>query len=400
MTTVLSGARILVADDQPDVARTFCNPLGGAGAQIKHVPDGLTAWQTIQEYPFDLLLVDMKMPPDKWGGLWLLEQLAQARTHIPILVLSGEGGRAQVIKAMNLGAAGWIDKELAGQDLQPACTQLLDRADAAALQNAADQLSTPLANRFARYLRATSLDSQVRAGHLAVEAILRFAACIGLAASPPRAIPGLALSKLYRPSMGTWRDIAFALDRQRDAHPAAKRLVRALAPDTPARTAVSALVTLRNDIVHDRATAKPTDRDAVGAVLRRFAHRMTTVLDLGLGIATSMRFDGTAYALDTLLLRGTGAPQPASHYVDRAVIDGTVLLLNDADPPVSLAPMFASTTSPDGVVFCVQFDGIADDAGPDTDPAVRYAAVNGEDSEAPISLAGTWAAARQWATSA
>ena len=210
----------------------------------------------------------MKMPPEEWGGLWLLEQLANTRTRIPVLVLSGEGAKPQVIKAMRLGAADWVDKDSAAEQLHPACAKLLTEASASALQNAAEQLPTPLAYRFARYLRATTTDTQVSEGLHTIEAILRFASCIGMAASQPRPIPGLALSKLRRPSMGTWRDIAFALGRQAETNATAKRTVQALAPDTPSRTTVDALVKLRNDIFHGRAAPKNSDRDTIDWLLR------------------------------------------------------------------------------------------------------------------------------------
>lgn len=256
MIATLSGTRILVADDQPDAARTFCSPLRAAGAKIQHVSDGHAAWDAIGSQPFDLALVDMKMPPEEWGGLWLLEQLANTRIRLPVLVLSGEGGKLEVIKAMRLGAADWVDKDSAAEQLHPACAKLLAEANAAALQNAAEQLPTPIAYRFARYLRATTTETQVSEGLHTIEAILRLAACIGMAASRPCPIPGLALSKLYRPSMGTWRDIAFALGRQAQTNTTAKRIVQALAPDTPSRTTVDALIKLRNDIFHGRTAPK------------------------------------------------------------------------------------------------------------------------------------------------
>ncbi|WP_329281880.1 response regulator [Streptomyces sp. NBC_01451] len=400
MITTLSGTRILVADDQPDVARTFCSSLRAAGAKIQHVADGQAAWDAICSQPFDLMLVDMKMPPEEWGGLWLLEQLANAQNHIPVLVLSGEGGKPQVIKAMRLGAADWVDKDSAAEQLHPACTKLLTEANAAALQNAAEQLPTPLAYRFARYLRATTTDTQVSEGLHTIEAILRFASCIGMAASRPHPIPGLAMSKLHRPSMGTWRDIAFSLGRQAETNATAKRTVQALAPDTPSRTTVDALVKLRNDIFHGRATPKNSDRDTIDWLLRCFAHRATTTLRLGLTVATSMRFDGAAYTVDTLLVRGTATPQPATHHVDRPIVDGTILLVDETDSFPDLTPLFASVTSPAGEVRCVQFDGILDRTDSDGHPVVKYASGDGRDGELlNLPAAITWPAAHQWTTS-
>ena len=100
----LSGARILVADDQPDVARTLTSPLRAGGALLRFVGDGQQAMEAIRAGGIDLLIADMKMPPNEWGGLWLLEQLQQHQIEIPTLVLSGEGQQRQTIQAMRFGA--------------------------------------------------------------------------------------------------------------------------------------------------------------------------------------------------------------------------------------------------------------------------------------------------------
>jgi CheY-like chemotaxis protein len=96
----LRGARILVADDQLDVARTLTEPLRAAGATLRFVSDGMEALDSIRAGGHDLLIADMKMPPHDWGGLWLLEQLKQRRYGIPCLVLTGEGQQRQTIEAM------------------------------------------------------------------------------------------------------------------------------------------------------------------------------------------------------------------------------------------------------------------------------------------------------------
>ena len=62
-------ARILVADDQRDVATTLTAGLRDAGAFLSYVTDGEEALQRVAAGGFDLVLLDMKMPPGDWGGL-------------------------------------------------------------------------------------------------------------------------------------------------------------------------------------------------------------------------------------------------------------------------------------------------------------------------------------------
>jgi CheY-like chemotaxis protein len=93
-----------VADDQSDVARTLCRPLHNAGARLRFVDNGRAALEQIATRPTDLVLVDMKMPPDEWGGLWLLQELQNGSWAVPAIALSGEGSKSQVIQALRLGA--------------------------------------------------------------------------------------------------------------------------------------------------------------------------------------------------------------------------------------------------------------------------------------------------------
>ncbi|MFD0501571.1 response regulator [Streptomyces rhizosphaericus] len=143
MTDQVTGARILVADDQTDVARTLCSPLHKAGAQLRFVPDGQTALAEIATRSIDLIIVDMKMPPEEWGGLWLLRRLSLDGWRIPTLVLSGEGSKQQVIEAMRLGSADWIDKDAAGEELLGRCTHILRDRLEQSLQLASTHLPTP-----------------------------------------------------------------------------------------------------------------------------------------------------------------------------------------------------------------------------------------------------------------
>lgn len=75
--------RVLVIDDQQDVAKTLTAPLTRAGMTLEFAADGEDGLERNVFGDFDLLVVDMKMPPGEWGGLWLLEQLKRIQDHNP-----------------------------------------------------------------------------------------------------------------------------------------------------------------------------------------------------------------------------------------------------------------------------------------------------------------------------
>ena len=108
---------ILWADDQIDVAQTLSG-LIDVSVAFDFVPDAEEALEKIHQSSYNLLIIDLKMPPDDWGGLWLLERLKEDSLKIPpILVLSGEGAQKETIKAMRLGAKDYVLKDEASTEL-------------------------------------------------------------------------------------------------------------------------------------------------------------------------------------------------------------------------------------------------------------------------------------------
>src|ERR1044071_7072964 len=99
----MTRIRVLWADDQTDVAATLAGLLPPE-AHVTHVSDGSAAVDELAVRSYDVLIVDLAMPPGDWGGLWLLEQLASRGVVVPAIVLSGEGSQIETIKAMRLGA--------------------------------------------------------------------------------------------------------------------------------------------------------------------------------------------------------------------------------------------------------------------------------------------------------
>lgn len=168
----LGQFRILVADDQLDVARTLCQDLQARGAFLTYVPDGLEAYARVEAEPYDLVIADMKMPPEEWGGLWLLKELRDRGWRFPVIVLSGEGTKRQTIEALRNGAVDWIDKSTAGQELEERVSALLRGVFDAGLETASANLPTPLAQRLDAYSRQVGTEWQAIEGLRALEAIL------------------------------------------------------------------------------------------------------------------------------------------------------------------------------------------------------------------------------------
>ncbi|WP_078883273.1 MULTISPECIES: response regulator transcription factor [unclassified Streptomyces] len=397
MTDEMTGMRILVADDQIDVARTLCGPLRKAGAQLRFVPDGQAALAEAAARPFDLIIVDMKMPPEEWGGLWLLRQLILGGWKIPTLVLSGEGSKQQVIEALRLGSTDWIDKDAAGEELLGRCARIMRDSLEQSLQLASALLPSPLASRFARYARTIDPDKQVSEGLHTLEAVLRFAAALGLSNPTPAPLRGVTRERLGQPSMGTWFTLCTDLSKTPNGCSAFMEILSWIIPERADRQQVQDLIELRNDIAHGRVTATLAHRDSLDLILRRFAHRAASCWRSSLAVPTSMTYDGSTYPHSAIAFTGIGKPTPEIVSLERPQVTGEVMLFSEQSAPVKLFPWFvAQKEEHSGVLRIFQFDGLQRAKG-GSDSLLRYCKVDdGEDMKPADHPGATWQSLAPW----
>lgn len=121
----MNPVRILWADDQSEVQSTLATLLSGVSREIVHVRDGASAIEKLAGSAFDILLLDLKMPPNEWGGLWLLREMRRLNLHVPTVVLSGEGTQTETIKALREGACDYVTKDRAETELLQRLTEVL-----------------------------------------------------------------------------------------------------------------------------------------------------------------------------------------------------------------------------------------------------------------------------------
>lgn len=104
----------LWADDQPELLIEVRSRLGARGFEIASVETGADAAAYIESHFPALLIVDIRMPPGNDGGLWLVEYVRQVmRSGLATIVLSGNGTRLEVAKALQLGANYFVEKDAA-----------------------------------------------------------------------------------------------------------------------------------------------------------------------------------------------------------------------------------------------------------------------------------------------
>lgn len=117
--------RVLIADDHPLVRRGLRDLLLDhfPAAEIVEAGDAREALTAIAEGSWQLALIDLNLPGR--GGLDLLRDLKHLRSEIPLLVVSGHTEEEFALRALKLGAAGYVSKQSAPDVLVGAVKKVL-----------------------------------------------------------------------------------------------------------------------------------------------------------------------------------------------------------------------------------------------------------------------------------
>lgn len=111
--------RILIVDDEPDIALILKLQLEDAGYETVTARDGVEALEAIRE-EFSLILLDIKMP--RMDGLEVLERIDPAESAV--VMMTAHGSEDIAVDAMRKGALDYISKPFSSDDM----LQKVDRA--------------------------------------------------------------------------------------------------------------------------------------------------------------------------------------------------------------------------------------------------------------------------------
>ena len=117
MTEQGQGHKILIADDESEVVDLVRMVLEMEGYEIVSAADGTQALATIKAHAPDLVLLDVRMP--KMTGYEACAKLKKDpnTNDIPIVFLSAKGQDTEIKRGIELGAAEYILKPFAPDEL-------------------------------------------------------------------------------------------------------------------------------------------------------------------------------------------------------------------------------------------------------------------------------------------
>jgi two-component system chemotaxis response regulator CheY len=118
---------VLIVDDSAAIRKILQRMLGQAGLTLGKVfeaGDGLEALEKLKTQPVNLILSDINMP--NMDGIQLLTELKSKAEfkHVPVIMITTEGGEAKVMEAVQLGAAGYVRKPFTADQIKEKLTNL------------------------------------------------------------------------------------------------------------------------------------------------------------------------------------------------------------------------------------------------------------------------------------
>ncbi len=125
---VSKGVRILVVDDFSTMRRIIRALLADLGyTDVHEAADGKAALALLESQPFDFMITDCNMPG--MTGLALLKAVrAEPKTRtLPVLMVTAEGKRDQILESAALGISGYIVKPFTAETLKDRMESILQR---------------------------------------------------------------------------------------------------------------------------------------------------------------------------------------------------------------------------------------------------------------------------------
>jgi len=134
----MSGERILIVEDDPNILRGLDLNLAMEGYKVRTAADGEEGLLIARTERPDLLIVDVMLP--RLGGLELVRELRKEDPDMPILILSAKGQEADKVAGLALGADDYVVKPFGLRELLARIGAALRRRRATGATGPARQL--------------------------------------------------------------------------------------------------------------------------------------------------------------------------------------------------------------------------------------------------------------------
>jgi DNA-binding response OmpR family regulator len=118
--------RILLVEDNPDLAQRLAEGLRGAGFAVDHAANGETGYRLGHSENFDAIILDLGLPDVQ--GVTVLNRWRQAGREVPVLILTARGSWTEKVEGLNAGADDYITKPCHIQEIAARLRALIRRS--------------------------------------------------------------------------------------------------------------------------------------------------------------------------------------------------------------------------------------------------------------------------------
>jgi DNA-binding response OmpR family regulator len=123
--------KILVVDNDELTAKSLDRILSSQNYTVETVNDGQTAWELVEVFPYDLLVLDATLP--RLDGISLCRQIRTGGKTLPILMLARADNSQHGVAGLDAGADDYLLKPIDSQELLARVRALLRRGSSIAL---------------------------------------------------------------------------------------------------------------------------------------------------------------------------------------------------------------------------------------------------------------------------
>ena len=123
-----SRLRFLIVDDFATMRRIVRGLLREMGCAVaEEAEDGAVALQMLRSAPYDFVVSDINMP--NMNGFDLLRAIKADETlaHLPVLMVTAEARKEDIVRAVRSGAAGYIVKPFSKATLEDKVGRILQK---------------------------------------------------------------------------------------------------------------------------------------------------------------------------------------------------------------------------------------------------------------------------------
>ncbi len=117
--------RILIIEDNKDLAFGLCSNLEFEGYEVRAVATGMDGLKLVTTFLPDLVILDLMLP--QMDGFEVLKALREADCNMPVLILSARGEEIDKVRGLRLGADDYVTKPFGLMELLARVEAMLRR---------------------------------------------------------------------------------------------------------------------------------------------------------------------------------------------------------------------------------------------------------------------------------